>query len=118
MRHRMARSRRFGRNPAQRRSMLKSLALSLIQHEKIQTTEAKAKEVRPTVERLITLGTQDTPHHRQLAQSRIGDRLAVAKLFDDIGPRMSGRNGGYTRIYKLGARRGDAAEMVQIEILD
>ncbi len=70
------------------------------------------------VERLITLSTQDTPHRRQLAEARLGDRPTVAKLFDDIGPRMSNRNGGYTRTFKLGNRRGDGAEVVQIEILD
>jgi large subunit ribosomal protein L17 len=114
----MGGSRRFGRNPAERASMLKNLAVSLIEHEKVRTTGAKADEVRRTVERLISLSTQDTPHRRQLAEARLGNRAAVAKLFDDIGPRLSGRNGGYTRIYKLETRRGDGAPIVQIEILD
>ena len=118
MRHRMGGSRRFGRNPAERRSMLKNLAISLIEHEKIRTTHAKASEVRSTVERLITLSKQDSPHHRELALSRLGNRRAVAKLFDDIGPRHSARAGGYTRIYKLETRKGDGAVIVQLEILE
>ena len=118
MRHRMGGSRRFGRRPEERASMMKNLAVSLIQHEQIRTTAAKAAELRPMVERLITLSMHDSPHHRQLAEARLGNRMAVAKLFDDIGPRMSGRNGGFTRIYKLGARQGDGAPVVQIEILE
>ncbi len=118
MRHRMGGSRRFHRTPAERASLMKNLTVSLIQHEKIRTTQAKASELRSSVERLITLGTQDTPHHRHLAEARIGNRLAVAKLFDDLGPRMAGRAGGYTRTYKLGSRHGDGATVVQIELLD
>ncbi len=98
--------------------MLRNLAVSLILHEKVQTTAAKASELRPRVERLISLGTEDTPHRRELAEARLGERAAVAKLFDDIGPRMSGRNGGYTRIYKIGNRRGDGAPVVQIQIVE
>ncbi|MDQ3856167.1 MAG: 50S ribosomal protein L17 [Chloroflexota bacterium] len=118
MRHRMAGSRRFGRNPAERAAMLKNLAVSLIEHERVRTTQAKASEVRPMIEKLISLSREDSAHHRQLAEARLSNRPAVAKLFDDIGPRMSNRNGGYTRIYKLGNRRGDGAEIVQLEILD
>lgn len=118
MRHRMGGSRKFGKRPDQRASMLKNLSVSLIEHEKVQTTLAKASEVRPMVERLIVLSSVDTPHRRQIAESRLGNRVAVAKLFDDIGPRMSGRNGGYTRIYKLGTRRGDGASLVQIQLVD
>lgn len=118
MRHRMSGSRRFGRRPAERHSMMKNLAISLIEHEKVQTTAAKASEVRSSVEKLITLSIQDTPHRRQLAEARLGNRFAVAKLFDDLGPRMSGRNGGYTRTYRLGNRRGDGAPVVQIEIVE
>lgn len=98
--------------------MFKNMAVSLIEHEKVRTTAAKARELRPVVERLVTLGTVDTPHRRQLAEARLGNRLAVAKLFDDIGPRMSGRNGGYTRVYKLGLRKGDGAELVQISFVE
>lgn len=118
MRHKMGGSRRFGRRPAERASMLKNMAVSLIEHEKIRTTDAKASEVQSSVERLITLSMQDTPQRRLTAQSRLGSRRAVAKLFDDLGPRLSGRAGGYTRIYKLGSRHGDGATVVQIEILD
>lgn len=118
MRHRMAGSRRFGRNPAERVSMLKNLSISLILHEKIRTTEAKASELRRVVEPLITLSREDTPHHRQLVESRLGSRQAMVKLFDDVGPRMAGRNGGYTRSYKLGTRQGDGATIVQVEIVE
>lgn len=118
MRHKMGGSRRFGRRPAERASMLKNMAISLIEHEKIRTTNAKASEVQGTVERLIELGKQDTPQRRQVAQARLGSRVAVAKLFDDLGPRLSDRHGGYTRIYKLATRAGDGATVVQIEIVD
>ena len=118
MRHRMRGSRRFGRRPDERASMMKNLVLSLVQHERITTTAAKAAELRPVVEKLITLSTKDTPYHRQLVEFRLRDRKTVTKLFDDLGPRMSGRPGGYTRTYKLGARQGDGAEMVQIQIVE
>lgn len=118
MRHRVAGSQRFGRRPDERAAMLKNLTVSLIKHDKVRTTLAKAQAVRRIVEPLITLSLEDTPHNRRLAESRLGDRMAVAKLFDDIGPRMSGRNGGYTRIYKLGNRQGDGAPMAVIEIIE
>jgi len=114
----MSGSRRFGRRPGVRKAMLKNLATSLIMYERMQTTSAKAAEVRPMVERLISLARQDTPHHRAMANARLGNRIAVVKLFDDIAPRLGDRNGGYTRTYKLGARFGDGAPLVQIEILE
>lgn len=114
----MAKTRRFGRSPADRASMLRNLAISLIEHEKVRTTPAKASEVRRTVERLITLSSEDTTHHRKLVESRLNNYGAMVKLFEDLGPRFVARNGGYTRIYKLGTRKGDGAEMVQLELVE
>lgn len=97
--------------------MLRNMATSLLRHERIRTTEAKAKEVRPFVERLITLARTDDVHSRRMARRYIADREIMQKLFDQIGPRFKDRNGGYTRILKLGARRGDGAEVAVIELL-
>lgn len=97
--------------------MLRNMATSLLRHERIKTTEAKAKEVRPLVEKLITLGRTDDVHSRRRAGRYIADREIMQKLFDQIGPRFQNRNGGYTRIMKLGARRGDGAEVAVIELL-
>ena len=97
--------------------MLRNMATSLLRHERIRTTEAKAKEVRPFVERLITLARTDDVHSRRMARRYIADREIMQKLFDQIGPRFQDRNGGYTRILKLGARRGDGAEVAVIELL-
>lgn len=94
------------------------MATSLIRHERIETTTAKAKELRPFVERLITLGKRGDLHSRRLAGRSISDREILGKLFDDVGPRFNERSGGYTRILKLGSRRGDAAEMALIELVD
>jgi large subunit ribosomal protein L17 len=90
----------------------------MILHERITTTEAKAKSLRPIVEKLITIGREDTPHHRKLIMSKIDHDLATAKLFDVIGPRFETAPGGYTRISKLGPRRGDAAPLALIELVD
>ena len=94
------------------------MATSLIQHERIRTTEAKARELRPFVERLITLGGVDDVHSRRRARRHIADRAALHKLFDEVGPRFRERPGGYTRIVKLGARKGDGAEMAIIELTE
>jgi large subunit ribosomal protein L17 len=94
------------------------MATSLLIHERIRTTEAKAKELRPFVERLITLGGVDDVHRRRRARRHIADREALQKLFDDIGPRFRERPGGYTRIMKLGARKGDGAELAIIELTE
>lgn len=110
--------RKFGRNPAQRRALIRQQAISMILHERITTTEAKAKTLRPVVEKLITLARDDTPHHRKLIMSKIDHDLATAKLFDVIGPRFGTAPGGYTRISKLGPRRGDAAPLALIELVD
>ena len=97
---------------------MRNMATSLFRHERIETTTAKAKELRPFAERLITLGKRGDLHARRLAGRLIADRQVLGKLFDDIGPRFTERAGGYTRILKLGNRRGDAAEMALIELVD
>jgi large subunit ribosomal protein L17 len=97
---------------------MRNMATSLFLHERIETTTAKAKELRPFAERLITLGKRGDLHARRLAGRLIADRQVLGKLFDDIGPRFTERPGGYTRILKLGNRRGDAAEMALIELVD
>jgi large subunit ribosomal protein L17 len=91
--------------------------MSLFRHERITTTTAKAKELRPFAERLISLAKRGDLHARRLAARRIADREVLGKLFDDIGPRYEGRPGGYTRILKLGNRKGDAADMALIELV-
>jgi len=93
------------------------MAASLFLHERIETTTAKAKELRPFAERLITLGKRGDLHARRLAAAKIGDRDIVGKLFDELGPRFAERPGGYTRILKLGNRKGDAADMSLIELV-
>ena len=95
-----------------------NLSKEVIAHERIRTTEAKAKAVKPEVERLITLGKRGDLHARRQALSALGqDKFAVYKLFADVGPRMADRPGGYSRIVKLGHRAGDAAEMVYLELV-
>ena len=117
MRHRVA-GRKFGRNAAQRKALYRGLAISLILNERITTTETKAKEIRPIVEKLVTMAREDTEHHRRLVQGRLGgNAIATRKLFESLGPRFEGQPGGYTRIYKLGPRRGDAAPMALIEFV-
>jgi large subunit ribosomal protein L17 len=93
------------------------MATSLFLHERIETTTAKAKELRPYAERLITLARRGDVHSRRLAAAKIQDRQALGRLFDDIAPRYMERPGGYTRILKVGNRRGDAAEMSLIELV-
>ena len=109
---------RLGSNPSHQRLMLANLAMSLFEHERIQTTEAKAKLLRPYAERLITKAKKGSIHHRRQVLSVMQDREVVHKLFADIGPRFADRNGGYTRILKLGPRNGDAAPMALIELVD
>jgi large subunit ribosomal protein L17 len=116
MRHRV-KGRKLGRNAAQRKALMRNLAISLILHERIRTTEAKAKELRPYVEKLVTLSREDSRHARNIAMARLADDRAVAKLFDVLGPRFEDQPGGYTRIYKLGNRQGDNAEMSLIEFV-
>lgn len=117
MRHRKA-GRKFGRNPAQRSAMLRQLAISMILHERMTTTEAKAKTTRGVVEKLITIAREDTPHHRRLVMSKIDHIPATNKLFEVIAPRYEAGGGGYTRISKLGPRKGDAAPLALIELVE
>ena len=109
---------RLGSNPSHQRLMLANLASSLFEHERIQTTEAKAKLLRPYAERLISKAKKGSVHHRRQVLSLMQDREVVHKLFADIGPRFADRNGGYTRILKLGPRNGDSAPMALIELVD
>jgi large subunit ribosomal protein L17 len=116
MRHRK-KGRNLSRSPSHRKALLRNMAMSLFQHERITTTTARAKELRPYAERLITLAKRGDLHARRLAARRITDRDVLGKLFEDIAPRYAERPGGYTRILKLGNRKGDAAEMALIELV-
>ena len=110
--------RRFNRRSDHRRSMLANLAASLIKHEQIVTTLPKAKELRPFVEKLVTLGKRGDLHARRQAIAQIRDVAMVKKLFDVLGPRYKDRKGGYTRILKAGFRHGDNAAVGVIEFVD
>lgn len=116
MRHRK-KGRELSRTATHRKALLRNLATSLFRHERIETTTAKAKELRPYAERLITLARRGDVHSRRLAGRKIQDREVLGKLFKDIAPRFGERPGGYTRILKLGHRKGDAAEMSLIELV-
>ena len=98
-------------------SMLRSMVTELIRHESIRTTVAKAREVRPMAEKVITCGKKGTLHHRRRALALLTDESMVRKLFDEVAPRFEDRAGGYTRIVKLGPRSGDAAPMAIIELV-
>ena len=117
MKHRKA-GRKFGRNSAQRQALLRQLAISIILHERLTTTEAKAKSLRPVVEKLVTIARSDSEHQRSLVMSKIDHRPATTKLFEVIAPRFEVAPGGYTRISKLGVRHGDAAPMALIEFVE
>jgi len=110
--------RKLGRTSAHRSAMFRNQLASLIESERIVTTLPKAKELRPQIEKLITLAKNDSVHARRQAARVVPDDAIIAKLFDTIGPRFSTRPGGYTRILKLGARRGDATEMAIIELVE
>ena len=114
--HRVA-GRKLSRYRDQRIALLRGLVSELILHEKITTTLAKAKETRVVAEKLITHGKKGTLHHRRLALSQVPNKQTVEKVFDDVAPRYEERQGGYTRIIKLGPRQGDAAEMAIIELV-
>ena len=116
MRHR-AKHRQLSRTASHRKALLANMATSLFQHERIVTTEAKAKELRPYAERLITLARRGDLHVRRLVESRLKDRDVAQRLFKEVGPRFATRPGGYTRIIKLGHRAGDGAEIARIELL-
>lgn len=116
MRHRK-KGRQLSRTRSHRKATLRNLATSLFRHGRIETTTAKAKELRPYAERLITLARRGDVHSRRLAAMKIQDRTVLGMLFDDIAPRYLERPGGYTRVLKLGNRKGDAAEMSLIELV-
>jgi large subunit ribosomal protein L17 len=117
MRHRNA-GRKLNRTSQHRQMLFRNLAQALIKHEQIVTTLPKAKELRPVVERLITLGKRGDLHARRLAFARIRDDAMTKKLFEVLGPRYQDRPGGYTRVLKAGFRYGDSAPMAVIELVD
>jgi large subunit ribosomal protein L17 len=110
--------RRFARSVSHRKSMFANLAVSLIEHEQIVTTLPKAKDLRPIVEKLVTLGKRGDLHARRQVIAQIGNEDVVKRLFDTIAPRYANRNGGYLRIMKAGFRQGDNAAMAVIEFVD
>jgi large subunit ribosomal protein L17 len=116
MRHRKS-GRYFGRNSSHRKAMFKNMMVSLLKHELITTTVAKAKELRGYIEPMITLAKVDSVHNRRIAFSRLRDRDMVQKLFNDLGPHFQTRPGGYTRVLKCGNRKGDAAPMAIVELV-
>ena len=117
MRHRKS-GRKLGRNASHRKAMMSNMVTSLFRHERIQTTDAKAKELRRVAEKLITLGKRGDLHARRLALKQISDKEVLTKLFTEIAERNSDRNGGYTRILKLTRRRGDNAPISIIELVE
>ena len=117
MRHQRKRH-KLSRTASHRKALLRNLCKEVIDHERIQTTEAKAKAVRPEVEKLITLAKRGDLHARRQALFQLGqDKFVVYKLFEEVAPRYADRPGGYTRILKLGPRRSDATEMVLLELV-
>jgi len=124
MRHKIA-GKRLSRDKDQRVALRRILVKQLFEHERIQTTRAKAEAIRGQAEKMITLAKRgnkaegaDAVHIKRLAMARLGDKDLVAKLFDDIAPRFEDRQGGYTRMVKLGPRYGDSAEMVLLELVE
>jgi len=110
--------RKLNRTSAHRKAMLRNMAAALVKHEQIKTTLPKAKELKPYLDKLITLGKRGDLHARRQALSVLGDRALTAKLFDTLAPRYAERNGGYTRVLKVGPRYGDSAPMAYIELVD
>jgi large subunit ribosomal protein L17 len=108
---------RFGGSPAHSRHLMANLTVALINQGRVETTLAKAKAVRPVAEKVISRARADGSHNRRLVRRSIGDRQALTKLFSEIGPHYADRPGGYTRIVKLGPRRGDGTEMAVIELV-
>ncbi len=124
MRHKVA-GKRLGRSTDQRKALRRIMVKQLFEHERIRTTRTKAEAVRGQAEKLITLAKRgnaaegaEAVHVRRLATARLADKEIVTKLFDDIAPRFQNRNGGYTRMTKLGIRQGDSAEMVILELIE
>jgi len=116
MRHR-AKGRQLSRTSSHRRALLNNMATSLFEHGRVITTEAKAKELRPFAEKLITFARRGDLHARRLVERKIKSRETLSLLFSEIGPRFAARPGGYTRILKLGHRDGDGADIARIELL-
>ncbi len=116
MRHRVD-GRLFGRTTNQRKALLRGLVASLFEHERIETTVAKAKEVRKIAEKIITLGIKGDLHSKRLALSYLSNRAAMSKLFSEIAPRLSGRNGGYLRIIQTRSRINDSSPMAVLEFV-
>jgi len=116
MRHRKS-GRHFSRTSSHRKAMFKNMTVSLLQHELIRTTLAKAKELRMYAEPIITLGKSDSLHHRRLAFARLRDREIVLKLFNELGPHFKDRPGGYLRVLKCGFRAGDSAPMAIVQLV-
>ncbi len=117
MRH-AVHGRKLNRTSAHRRAMFRNQLAALVEHERIITTLQKAKEMRPIFEKTITQGKRGTLHARRRVRRMLPDRKLVQRLFDDIAPRFEDRSGGYTRIMKLGPRKGDGAEMAVLELVD
>ena len=117
MRHRK-RHGKLGRDSAHRKALLRNMVTSLLEHERIQTTDAKAKELRRVADRMITLGKRGDLHARRQALSVIRDKAVAAKVFDELAERYRERAGGYTRVLKLGRRIGDAAPVSVVELVD
>ncbi|MCY4439881.1 MAG: 50S ribosomal protein L17 [Deltaproteobacteria bacterium] len=116
MRH-LKKGRKLNRSPSHRLAMLRNMATSLLRHDRITTTDAKAKELRRWADWLITLGKDGSLHARRRALAFVQDKAVVARLFNELGPRFADRNGGYTRVIKVGRRRGDAAPLSVIELI-
>ena len=117
MRH-LNQGRKLGRTTAHRKALLRNLATALLEHERIITTEPKAKELRRVADKLVTLGKRGNLHARRRALQVVQSNAVVQKLFNEIAPRFAERQGGYTRILRLGYRPGDAAAMAVIELVD
>lgn len=117
MRHNI-RNRKLSRTSAHRTALFRNQLAALVEHERIVTTVAKAKELRPIAERVVTRGRQDTVHARRWVRRWLPDRALVGKVFDELAPRFADRPGGYLRVVKLGPRQGDAAEMAVLEFVE
>lgn len=117
MRHRV-KGRGLARSSGERRSLFRNQLVSLLLHERIRTTEAKARELQPLADKVIALGREDNEQNRTRAASILANSLMVRKLFEDLGPRYTDRVGGYTRIYKLGRRPGDGSLVCQLELVE
>ena len=109
---------KLNRVPAHRKALLRNMTTVLFKHERIVTTRAKAKEVRREAEKMITRAKEDSVHNRRTVGKKITDEAILAKLFTELGPRFKERNGGYTRILRIGERKHDAADMVVLELVD